>query len=109
MRRIYTTADYEIKLGRFLILGTISGDKYVDVPAGLVEGTDEAYQIALALRGSNDGLITSDSYVIHNGFIIASVKDPRDCAAILFVKEAQEASELLGRFLDDLNAYDTNA
>lgn len=110
MRRTYTSADYEIKQGRFLILSTMSGDKYTEVPACIVEGSDEADRIAFGLQDSgNDHLIKSDSYLIHEGFIIASAKDPRGCAAILMVKEQSEANESLTRFLDDLNAYDLNA
>lgn len=110
MRRAYTSADYEIKQGRFLILSTIGGDKYTGVSVSTVEGTDEADRIAFDLQGTGSGpLIGSNSYLIHEGFIIASAKDPHSCAAILMVKERTEANKSLARFLDDLNAYDLNA
>lgn len=105
MQKIYTTADYEVRQGRFLILSSISRDRYTEVGAQVVEGTDEADQIAVSLRDPGSHPQVSDSYFIHEGFIIVSSNDSRECAEILFVKCRDEANGSLTRFLADLNAY----
>lgn len=105
MQKIYTTADYEVKQGRFLIFSTSSGDKYTEVAADVLDGTDEAYQIAVKLQESGNSLNDGDTYWIHEGFVIANSRDSHDCAATLFVISREEATESLARFLADLNAY----
>ena len=91
--------------GCFLILSTISGDKYTEVALDVVDETDEAYEIAVGLQGFGSHLKGSDRYWIHEGFIIVNSRDSRECVATLFVKTREEANESLTRFLTDLNAY----
>lgn len=105
MQRIFTTADYEVKQGRFLILSTLSGDRYIEVAADIIDGTDQAYQIAVRLQGSNSHLKGDDTFWIHEGFIIAHSKDSHECAEALSVKTRAEANEVLTDFLADMNAY----
>jgi hypothetical protein len=105
MPRIYTTADYIVKEGRFLILSAFSGDRCAEVGADVVEGSNEANEIAVSLQDPECRRWRSDSYSIHDGFIIANSKDSHDCAQALFVLNREEAEECLARFLDDLNAY----
>jgi hypothetical protein len=104
-QKTYTTADYKVKQGRFLILSTISGDKYTRVAVDIVDETDDACEIAVGIRGSCSHLKGSDRYWIHAGFIILNSGDFRECAAVLFVKTREEANESLTHFLTDLNAY----
>lgn len=105
MQRIYTTADYEVKQGRFLILSSMSGDRYIEVPAQVVDGTDEADQIAASLQDPGTHLLVSDGFSIHEGFIIVNSHNAYDCVGTLFAKTREEANESLTRFLGDLNAY----
>ncbi|MGB7266415.1 MAG: hypothetical protein WBC92_12940 [Terracidiphilus sp.] len=105
MQRIFTAADYKVKQGRFLILSALSGDRYAEVAADVVEGSDEANEIAVSLHDHGCRRTTSDSYSIHEGFIIVNSNDSRDCAQALFVQSREEAEESLARFLDDLNSY----
>lgn len=103
MRKVYTTADYEVKQGRFLILSAFRGDKYTEVGTDIVDETDEAYKIAIILQNSVGHLQENISYWIHEGFIIANSHDYRECAGTLFAKTREEANESLTRFLADLN------
>ena len=105
MRRTYTTADYEVKQGRFLILSSLGGDRYAKVNAAIVDGTEEAYRIAVSLQGTGCQLKGTDRYWIHDGFIITSSHDAGDCAQVLTDITWEEANESLTRFLADLNAY----
>jgi len=105
MQRIFTEADYKVRQGRFLILSALSGDRCADVDADVAEGSDQANEIAASLEGPACRRMRSDSYSIHEGFIIANSNDSHDCAQALFVQSREEAEECLARFLDDLNAY----
>jgi hypothetical protein len=105
MRKTFTTADYDTKHGHFLILSTLGGDKYTEVSAHIVDGTDEAHAIAVRLKNAGSDLEVSESYWIHEGFIIVTSNESRDCAEALFVKNREEANEALSRFLADLNSY----
>jgi hypothetical protein len=105
MQTVYTTGDYEVKQGRFLILSTFREDKYTEVCAQIVDGTDEAYKIAVSLQNGGSPLQANDSYSIHEGFIIVGSHDSRNCAQTLFAKTREEANESLTRFLADLNDY----
>ncbi|MGD0482476.1 MAG: hypothetical protein ABSA42_20070 [Terracidiphilus sp.] len=105
MPRIYTTTDYEVKYGRFLILSAISGDKCMEVGADVVEGSDKLIQIAARLQDAGDHLKNYDNYWIHEGFIIVNSHDSHDCAETLFAKICEEAYESLTRFVADLNAH----
>jgi len=104
MRRTYRTADYEIKQGRFLIVPSRSGDKYVEVASDVRIGTDEAREIALKGKESSSYLKGNEGYWIHEGFIIVNSKDFRDCTEILFVSSCEEANEALSRLRANLNA-----
>jgi hypothetical protein len=104
-QKIFTTANYKVKQGRFLILSTFSRDSYTEVGPDVVDGSNEAYRIAVKLLGSGSDLESTDNYWIHEGFLIANSIDPRDCAQTLAVQSRDEADEALARFLDDLNAY----
>jgi hypothetical protein len=105
MQRVFTTADYQIRHGRFLILSTLDGDKCTEVAAEIVDGTDEANQLAVKLQGSGSHLKGKSCYFIHKGFIIVHSSNFHDCALILDAESHEAANEELTRFLTELNAY----
>lgn len=104
MQKVYTTTDYQVKRGRFLILSKLEGDMCTEVGADVVDGTEKAYRIAVGLQASGNHLEGNNSYWIHEGFLIARSNDPHGCALTLNAESHEEATEELTRFLADLNA-----
>jgi hypothetical protein len=105
MQRVYTTADYKLKRGRFLILSTLRGDKCTEVADDIDEGSEAANEIAVSLQDPERRASKVDNYSIHEGFVIINSTNSRDCAQALSAHNRKEAEECLARFLDDLNAY----